>query len=280
MKNHEVIELLLKYHPSFPKEYCGCDDYKCGNPNDECSGIVVALVPTIQVIRKAIELNANLIIVHEPTFYTSMDEPRWSEKFNNSVYEEKKELITKHHITIWRDHDHMHAHRPDQIFTGVVKYLGWDEDYYVNANTGSYAHHICGIKPMKLIELCGYLCKKIGLNGVRYIGNPKMEVKKVAFVGHLYPQETENEYSVNVIKEFEENGVDVILPLETIDWTVNSYIRDGVQLGKKIAMIGAGHFNIEELGMKYLADRMYEVLDNRLSITYVSSEDMYEYYRK
>ena len=279
MKNKEVIELLLGYHPSFPKEYNGCDTYKFGSGEEECTGIVVALVPTIHVIRKAIALHANLIIVHEPTFYTSNDD-EWNENFHNQVFEEKKALLEKYNITIWRDHDHMHAHQPDQIFTGIVEYLGWTQKYYVNRDTGGYAHHVCEIEPMKLIDICNYLCEKIGLHGVRYIGNPTMKIRKLAFVGHLYPEKREKEYSVQIIREFEENGVELILPLETIDWTVNSYIRDGLQLGKKVAMISAGHFNIEELGMKYLTEKIKELVNDRLDVTYVPSEDMYEYYRK
>ena len=87
-------------------------------------------------------------------------------------------------------------------------------------------------------------------------------------------------YSVDLIKEFEENGVDLILPGETLDWTVVSYIRDSLQLGKNRAMIVGGHFNMEELGMKYLANKLDEMLESKISITYVPSEDIYSYYKK
>ena len=123
MKIREVIEKILAYHPKFPKEYHGCDDYKCGDPEWECTGVVTALAPNIHVIREAIQLGANLIVVHEPTFYTSEDKGGWYETFSNEVYEEKRKLIDENHIAIWRDHDHMHAHNPDAIFTGVLRYL-------------------------------------------------------------------------------------------------------------------------------------------------------------
>lgn len=50
-----------------------------------------------------------------------------------------------------------------------------------------------------------------------------------------------------------ENGIDAIIPGEIIEWTVLSYIRDAVQLGKNKAVFNIGHFNLEELGMKYAA---------------------------
>ena len=83
MKIKEVIEKILAYHPHL-EGYRGCDDYKSGDPEMECTGVVTALTPNIAVIRKAIELNANLIVVHEPTYYTSQDGPGWFEDFDNS----------------------------------------------------------------------------------------------------------------------------------------------------------------------------------------------------
>ena len=75
--------------------------------------------------------------------------------------------------------------------------------------------------------------EKIGMNGVRYIGNPDDLVSRLAMVGHLYPMfagprkegERPLEYSVQIIQDLEEK-VDVIIPGETIDWTVLSYVHD------------------------------------------------------
>ena len=54
MKIREVIEKILEYHPHL-EGYKGCDDYKCGDPEQECTGVVTAMVPNVAVIRKAIE---------------------------------------------------------------------------------------------------------------------------------------------------------------------------------------------------------------------------------
>ena len=66
MTIREVVDTILSYHP-FLFDYHGCDDFKSGDPDVECTGIVTAICPTVGVIRKAIELNANLLVVHEPT---------------------------------------------------------------------------------------------------------------------------------------------------------------------------------------------------------------------
>lgn len=284
MKNREVIEKILAYHPNLP-DYHGCDEWKTGDPEAECTGIVTALVPTFNVIKKAVELGANLIIVHEPIFYTSADKGGWYEDFSNAVYEEKRKLIDDHGIAVWRDHDHMHAHHPDSIFTGVIKYLGWEKYATPDLNTGAFGHYIIDLPETVTVEqLCRHLMDRIGMNGVRYVGKPEDLVRSLAFVGHLYPMDfgmkhadgTPAEYSVQIIKTLEER-VDVILPGEIIDWTVVSYIRDAVQQGRTKAMINIGHLNWEELGMKYACEWVGELVDHEIPVTYIPSEDMYRF---
>ena len=283
MKIREVIDKILDYHPHL-EGYKGCDDYKCGDPNQECTGIVTALAPNVSVIKKAIELGANLIVVHEPTFHTSADDG-WNEEFSNSVLEEKMKLLEEHKIVIWRDHDHMHMHRPDGIFTGVLKYLGWEENSEVDTDTGMFAHFIATIPETTVKDLADYVIEKIGLNGARIVGDENMKVSKVAFVGHLFPMDykrkdgTLGEYSVKVIETLEKKA-DVIIPGEVIDWTTLSYIKDAYDLGINKAAICIGHFNWEELGMKYAKDWLDVLLDNSIKVTYVPSGDIYTYVKK
>ena len=281
MKVREIVDKILDYHPHL-EGYKGCDDYKCGDPDVECTGVVTALTPNICVIRKAIELGANLIVVHEPTFYTSDDGPGWNEEFSNEVYEEKRKLLDEHGIVVFRDHDHMHAHNPDSIFTGVLKYLGWEDIAKTDTDTGLFAHYLVEVPETSVKQLADYIIEKIGLNGARIVGDPQSRVSRIAFVGHLFPNEykkkdgSKGEYSVKVIETLEKYA-DVIIPGEVIDWTVFSYIRDASELGKNKAAINIGHFNWEELGMKYMKDWLSELVENKVNVTYVPSGDMYRF---
>lgn len=287
MTIREVIDTILAYHP-FLMDYHGCDDFKCGNPDQECTGIVTAISPTIEVIQEAKKLGANLIVVHEPTFYTSEDGPGWFEDFPNSVYEEKQKMLDETGIVVWRDHDHLHFHNPDGIFEGVLRYTGWKEyAHAVRPPYGGFGHFVIELpEPVSLKDLADHLMKSIGMNGCRYIGRPEDMVQKIAIVGHLYPMMgpmtpkrsdgKPKEYSVQIIGDMEE-GIDVILPGETIDWTVLSYIRDAVSLGRNKAMISLGHFNWETLGMKYAADWLKDLVPG-IQVTYVHAGDMFHYF--
>ncbi len=284
MKKQEVIDRILAYHPQLP-DYRGCDDWKAGDRDSQCTGVATALSPTMNVIRRTAELGANLIVVHEPTFYTSLDEPGWFEDFPNQVYEEKQRLLEEHGISVWRDHDHMHAHDPDGIFTGVLKYMGWAENARAEASDASpFSHFLVDIPETTVEELCRSIKETLGLNGLRYVGDPAARVKSLALVGHLYPMGGRalrrdgkpKEYSVQIIDTLERKA-DVILPGEVIDWTVLSYVRDAAQQGRAKAVINMGHFNWEELGMRYAQEWLSRLLEERLPVTYVPSGDMYRY---
>lgn len=286
MKNREVIEKIKAYHPPFPADYDGCDDYKIGNPEEECTGVGTAIVATPEIIRKAAEEGINLLVVHEPTFYATEDYPDWRGGYTNEVYEEKVRLLEETGITIWRDHDHMHAHKPDSIFTGVIKYLGW-EKYQVPNVLDAGLCYTFDFDDMTVEKMCDELKKKMNLNGLRYMGNPKDKIRKVAFVAHLFPDVINTsylnedgictEYAMSVIHMME-SGVDAIIPGEVIDWTVLSYIRDALQQKKIKAMFNVGHFNWEELGMKYAAEWIGELVGDEVLVRFIEAGDMYRYY--
>ena len=60
MTIREITDKILEYHPKFDASYDGCDGFKSGNSDVKCTGIVSALVPTIEVIRKTAALGCNL----------------------------------------------------------------------------------------------------------------------------------------------------------------------------------------------------------------------------
>ena len=282
MKNQEVIDKILQYHPLIP-DYQGCDGYKTGDPQEECTGIATALVPTVDVIRSAIKENCNLIITHEPIFYQTPDFADWRGDFENETCKEKQKLLTENHITVWRDHDHIHAHRPDGIFTGVVRQLGWEKYMRQEENGPGYLFYI---PRMTVEELGRHLISCMHLHGLRYIGAAADQIERVAIVGHIYPDSfykdhteadgTYHDYGMDVIRLMEE-GVQAIIPGEIIEWTTLSYIRDSITFGKIRACYNVGHFNMEEAGMKYAAEWIAELAGNQIPVRYIPTEDGFRY---
>lgn len=289
MTIQEILDRVSEYHPDLGEDYHGCDEVKFGDCSQECTGIVSALVPTVDVIRRTIELKANLLYVHEPVSYLTPDWPEWKADYKCRIYDEKLKLLKENKIVLVRDHDHMHAHKPDSIFTGVLKYLGWME-YLTEEQKIPFGYTVCFPKAKKLREINQELIEKIGMQGLRFIGNPEAELKKIAFTGHIYPDAfipqhfnedgSLSDYATEIIREMEQDGVECIIPGEVIEWTVLSYIRDGIPLGKNLACINPGHFNWEELGARYAKDWLMELTENKVSVFYVPTGDMWKYQTK
>lgn len=286
MTIHEVLARVAAYHPDLGSDYQGCDGIKTGSPDRQCTGIVTSLVPTVEVIRKTAEEGANLLYIHEPTSYLTPDWVDWKADYDCSVYNEKLALCEQYGIVIYRDHDHMHAHRPDSIFTGVLKYLDW-LPYLSEDQSLPFGYTVEFPEPRKLSELNHDLITRTGMNGLRYVGNPEAVFSKVAIAGHIYPDAfipqhfnedgSWTDYTTEIIRVMEEGKVECIIPGEIIEWTVISYIRDAISLGRNMACINPGHFNWEELGARYAADWLKDLAGGEVPVKYIPTGDMWHF---
>ena len=117
-----------------------------------------------------------------------------------------------------------------------------------------------------------HLKKTLGLEYTRVVGNPETMVQNILFSGHAH---FNNE--LDSVKDLMAEDVDVLIPGELIDWTVANYARDASQLGKNKAIIHLGHFNSEELGMRYAANWLGELIAHEVPVTAVNSADIYHY---
>ncbi|CUX33296.1 NIF3 (NGG1p interacting factor 3) [Clostridium sp. C105KSO13] len=286
MKNREIIEKIIKYHPALP-DYSGCDTYKSGSPEEECKGIAVALVPSAEVIEKAHRCGCNLLITHEPIFYQTPDYSEWRGSFQNTVYEEKQKLLEEYHMTVWRDHDHMHAHKPDSIFSGVIKQLGWKEHQIEGKIKLPLTYRVELPKPTTVRKLSMYLANRIGLKGTRYIGKDDDEVKRILIAAHLYPNAFYmdgvghdgfyHDYCMDLMHVMETEKMDALIPGEIVEWTILSYIRDASFLGRGKSCFPIGHFSLEELGMKEATNWIQQLAGTSLKVIYIPTGEAYSY---
>jgi len=88
-----AIDIIMSQIPGVKKGMPTVDTIKIGDAAQEVKGIVTTFMATVEVIEKTIELGANFIVTHEPTFYNHLDQTDWLEK--DKVYQYKKELLEK-----------------------------------------------------------------------------------------------------------------------------------------------------------------------------------------
>ncbi|HBC79414.1 MAG TPA: hypothetical protein DCZ51_12330, partial [Bacteroidales bacterium] len=107
-----VIGTIIKQTASEPVPNT-VDVFKAGDPTTPVKGIVTTMFATMDVLKKAVELNCNLIIAHEPLFYNHRDETTQFQ--NDPVFLEKKKFIDDNKLVVWRFHDYIHRIKPDAI---------------------------------------------------------------------------------------------------------------------------------------------------------------------
>lgn len=275
MKIIEVINKICDFHGDMG-DHVPFDKVIYGDTEQECTGIVTTCNGTIEVIRKAAEKGANLLIVHEDVFYNSFDKDELVEGV--ALVEEKKKLLDETGIAIWRDHDHMHGKWPepgkerpmtDYIYYGIMKELGWEE-YLIGDIKKPLLYEI---PETDVPSLCRFLMDRLNLNGVRVVGKADAKVKRVFVCEHVSDRHDEDLY-----KRMDELNANVFIPLEIVDWTLSSYVRDAATMGQDKAILEMGHFNFEEPGMKYMAEAwLPELLNNEIPVSFIQSGDSFEY---
>lgn len=285
MKISEIINRICEFHPHQDPERPTCDVIKFGDPDKECTGVVVTVWATSEVIRKAGELGANFIIVHEPLFFSHDDTTDWLE--GCEVYAEKVALLEKYGIVVWRDHDHIHGQSvpsakerfdDDYIFKGIMYQLGWEE-YRLDDEMKPLLYQIPETTGR---ELGKYLIDTLNLNGLRVVGDPDCKVKRVYFAQHVNGQGFRGAAprDLELIRMAESENIDAFIPLEIVDWTLTEYVRDSALLGRGKCILEMGHFNCEEIAMHYMEKWLPEVIEGACPVTYVQAGDTFSYLTK
>ena len=211
------------------------DTLKSGNKDQVVTGIVTTMFATVTVIQKAIELKANFIIAHEPTFYNHLDETAWLE--NDPVYQFKRNLLDKHGIAVWRNHDYVHSLAIDGVQAGVVKELGWEKYYKQKA--------VLDLPETTLGNLITHIKTKMNVPQLRYVGDLAQKASKII----LMPGAAGGRRQLEMIMKVKP---DVLICGESPEWETPEYVRNANEMGEKLGLIVIGHSASEEGGSEFM----------------------------
>lgn len=273
MKISEIIDVVKKNC----KGYGTIDETKTrdkvlyGDVDKQCTGIVTTIYASYDVIKKASELGANFIIAHEALFWNHGDHTDWLK--DNETFKLKKQLLDETGITVWRDHDYIHSgimHQGryvDGIFYGLAYELDW-LNYISNDDANRPQQFTIPKTPTR--EVAQYLMEKMNLKGMKTMGNIDGYTEKIYLPFHII-----GEADNRMLSYIEENHVDTILAMEITDFTVAIYMRDGAQAGLAKSVLAAGHFNVEEPGMKWFAEKHLPTLIKDIPVNFIQAGDSY-----
>lgn len=227
----------IQEHVGVPWRKETVDTIKAGDPSTKVTGIATTMFATFDVLQRAAAEGKNLVIAHEPTFYSHQDKTEALAAANDPVWAAKEKFVRDHNMVVFRFHDHWHMRRPDGVMEGMIKALGWGQ-----YQDGS------GFKlpAMTLEKLAASMRQKLGATTLRVVGRRDMKVTRVALspgaggpVGHL-----------RILRRDE---VEVLAIGEVPEWETISYVADAVAQGKSKALILIGHTPSEQAGMENCA---------------------------
>ena len=231
----QVIERIIAEVPG-GKLSETVDTLKSGSGDQVVTGIVTTMFATVQLIKAAAKIKANFIIAHEPSFYNHLDDTNWVE--NNAIVKEKKELLEKYQIAVWRFHDYWHRMKPDGILHGVLVKTEW-----LTYNTKE--DNVFQIPAQALIDIIRHLKDSLRIPHLRYIGDTSATCSVIALLPGAGGGQKQLSTLIN-------SRADLLIVGESSEWETPEYVRDARALGKPVSMIVLGHAFSEEPGMEWL----------------------------
>ena len=259
MKAHEIMKVLFDLEPN--GDYANtCDTLKAGDPERETKKVAVSMFATPNVVRDAAAWGADLLIVHEPTYYNHYDRHS-DEKIEN----EKRRLIEESGLTIYRYHDHPHTIAPDQIASGEVRQFGFKGKIEYTDVIDLLRIHLD--TPMTPLEVAKQIEKNCGIRHLRICGATDMPCRVISGMFGT---------PGGVFEELKSDKCEILLTGEACEWSLGEYARDAAQLGHKKALIIMGHIGSERDGMVFVADLLKEKLPT-LDVRYFECGEVYSY---
>jgi len=234
----EVVE-RIKANVGIPWRDKTVDNIIAGAAETPVRGIAVMMMATLEMVRRAAASGRNMVITHEPAFFSHQDTVADYEK--DATYQQKRDFLNKNGMAVFHFHDHWHGMRPDGIGVGMARELGWEK----YANPGDPRRFV--LPQASLLLLAQDIQTKLGARTMRVVGNPKAQVSRVA---------TSWGYATGVgpARTLALPDVDVLILGETREWELVEFAQDIIASGQNKALIIVGHVMSEQAGMKHCAE--------------------------
>ncbi len=234
----QVIE-RIKTNIGIPWRAQTVDNIVAGNPDTPVRGIATTMMATLDVVRRAAAAGKNMVITHEPTYYSHQD--KTDGLTEDPTYQFKVDFLRRNDMVVFHFHDHWHGRRPDGIAAGMARELGWEK------NADPRNPRLFAFSGMPLARFASEIQSRLKIRAMRVVGDPRMPVNRVlASWGNVS--------QMPGIPFLARPDVDVLIVGETHEWELVEYVQDMIASGKKKALILLGHVASEQAGMNYCAE--------------------------
>jgi len=233
------------------------DNLNAGAPTTPVKGIAVTMMATLAVLQRAQAAGRNMVITHEPTFFSHQDAVEQLRE--DKLYRHKLDFIEKNQMAVFHFHDHWHARQPDGIATGMMRELGWEKF----ADPGKVREFTFPATPLH--RFAQSIEARLKIRTMRVLGPPKLPVRRVltswGFAGQ-FP----------AIHWMARPDIDVLVVGETREWELVEYVQDQIAAGQQKALLVLGHVVSEQAGMRYCAEWLRPLLPG-VPVDFVAAEE-------
>ncbi len=256
----KAIELIEEIQSNAAAPEITCDTVKAGDENKEIGKVAITMFPTVKVIKEAAAWGADMLVVHEPTYYHHLEAGP-----ETALVKAKRELIEKSGLVIYRHHDRMHAETPDGIAEGELHYLGLRGKVEKTPHFASYVLTLD--EELSPLEIARLFEEKLGVKKVRIAGNVTEKIKNIALCFGS---------PGGIFELISDEKVDAMLIGEVCEWQICEYARDSTELGQPKSVIAIGHIGSERDGMRLMCKKL-EAAHPNLEINYFECGEVYSY---
>ena len=160
-----------------------------GDPGTVIRKVGTCWMPYWEVCRKAYDQGVNVIVAHEPTFFTHMDLQEDKSDYHSAVSpikeryikarDEKKQWILDHGMVIIRCHDVIDMLKDIGMPYALGQAIGFRNDQIVRSKK---YYNVYEVPPMKARAAAAMIAKALkegGQPGVGFYGDPDREVRTI-----------------------------------------------------------------------------------------------------
>ena len=167
MKNRLITDAIEQFAPKTLAEPWDNPGLMIGSLNDECTGVIVALDLTKDVVKQAIENGCNLIVTHHPFFFAAIKSIDTDESKGEIIKD-----VLKNGLTVYSAHTNLDECEEGLCVT-LAKLLGGQN--LVADGVGV----LCDVDETTLKNFAKHVASTLKDDSVKYTGDDDKTIRKM-----------------------------------------------------------------------------------------------------
>lgn len=167
MKNRRITDAIEQFAPKTLAEPWDNPGLMIGSLSDECTGVIVALDLTKDVVRQAVENGCNLIVTHHPFFFTAIKSIDTDESKGEIIKE-----VLQNGLTVYSAHTNLDECE-EGLCVSLAELLGGQN------LEGDGVGVVCDVEETSLKDFAKRVASTLKDDSVKYTGDNNKTIRKM-----------------------------------------------------------------------------------------------------